>query len=91
MGAWTFGPMEFKNNNIFLKAALTGEIESPSGLSTQSLNNASKQKASTETNQAQIQRAGSFDYRQSSGNERARLESSADIFEAKMRDPWEGW
>ena len=73
MGAWTFGPMEFKDN-IFLKAALTvvcytavfsvvkqrrddskngcvettltGEIESPSGLSTQSLNNASKQKAS---------------------------------------------
>ena len=29
MGAWTFGPMEFKNNNIFLKAALMGEIESP--------------------------------------------------------------
>ena len=91
VGAWTFGPMEFKNNNIFLKAALTGEIESPWGLSTQSLNNASKQKASTETNQAQIQRAGRYDYRQSSGNERARLESSADIFEAKMRDPWEGW
>ena len=45
----------------------------------------------TETNQAQIQPAGRFDYRQSSGNERARLESSADIFEAKMREPWEGW
>ena len=38
--------MEFKDN-IFLKAALTGKIESPSGPSTQSLNNASKQKAPT--------------------------------------------
>ena len=38
----------------------------------------------TETNQAQIQPAGRFDYRQSSGNERARLESSAVIYEAKL-------
>ena len=84
--------MEFKDN-IFLKAALTGEIESPSGPSTRELEQCVETKGAnkTETNQAQIQRAGRFDYRQSSGNERAQLETSAVIYEAKLRDPWEGW
>lgn len=84
--------MEFKDN-IFLKAALTGEIESPSGLSTQSLNNASKQKASNwnkpSTNTASWKIWLSS--KQWKFNEKARLESSVDIYKAKLWVPWEGW
>ena len=80
------------NDNIFLKAALTGKIESPS--TTKSYIGTKRKapaKQTNETNQARLQRDWRSDDRQCSRDERERLESGPSIYEVEQRGSWERW